>query len=301
MKHIIILNGHAGEGTAQSHLSLIQEAFKNLDAEIHCTCAPGEATTFLRERLANETEQVRVYACGGDGTLHECLNGVVGHDNVELALHAIGTGNDFAKVYGGLTRFSDINKVIEGTVENIDISKITSPGLDRDIYCINAINAGFDAMVGQLGNVYKTQGKKDPYDKAIFPCLFKYMKNKIKIVVDGEEISGKAILLANFCHGQYVGGKFHTAPRSSNTDGLLEVCMAKPVSIFTFLGILKPFEKGEHLDGKYDKILKYRQGKEVNLSSLKDFYLCVDGEMYLAKEFNITVLPQSLKFVVPKE
>ena len=301
MKHIIILNGHAGEGTAQSHLSELQEAFKNLDAEIHCTTAPGEAITFLRERLANETAPVRVYACGGDGTLHECLNGVVGHDNVELALNAIGTGNDFAKVYGGISVFSDINKVIEGTVENIDISKITSPDLENPIYCINAINAGFDAMVGKLGNDYKLQGKKDPYDKAIFPCLLKHMKHPIKVTVNGEVISGKNILLANFCHGKYIGGKFYTAPRSDNKDGLLEVCQAKSINIFQFLGILGPFTKGEHLNGKHDKIFTYRRGTEVNLSSPKTIHLCVDGEMYQGKEFNITVLKQSLKFIVPKE
>ena len=301
MKHLIILNGRAGEGTAINHVNEIEKAFKNLDAEIHYTSAPGEATTFLRSYLANETNHVRVYACGGDGTLNECLNGIVGHDNVELAVYAIGTGNDFVKIYGGKERFMNLENIINGTIEKVDISKIEAPTLETPLYSINAINVGFDAYVGHYGNIYKEKGKKDPYDKGLVPAIFKNRFNKIQITVDGERITKKKMLMCNFCHGQYIGGKFKTAPRSVNTDGLLEVCLVNCVSLFTFLNVLGPFTKGEHLDSpKFSKYFTYRRATEIEIESKKDTVLCIDGEIIQGSKFLIKVLPAAINFVVPK-
>ena len=302
MKHIVILNGRAGEGTAINYVNNIEKAFKGLDCEIHYTTAPGEATEYLKEELAKINEPTRVYACGGDGTLNECLNGVYGFDNVELAVYSIGTGNDFVKIYGGKEKFLNLENIINGEATEIDISEITSPELPRPIYSLNAVNVGFDAMVGYYGNIYKEKGKKDPYDKAIVPCLLKHRFNKIKVLVDGEKITNKSkILMANFCHGQYIGGKFHAAPKSVNTDGLIDVCLVNTCSIFTFLKILKPFTDGEHFNGKFDKIFKYKQAQEIEISSPKTISICVDGEMYPGKTFKMKSLPKAVKFILPKE
>ena len=98
MKNLIIFNGAAGEGAAAARFEEIKKEFEGMDHEIHLTTAPKEAITFIRNYLeANKGEKVRIYACGGDGTVHECANGMVGYDNAELAIFAIGTGNDFVK------------------------------------------------------------------------------------------------------------------------------------------------------------------------------------------------------------
>lgn len=301
MKHLIIFNEAAGEGKALEHKPNIEYSFHELDYEVHVTKGSGEATSFLRQYLENYKEPVRVYSCGGDGTLYECVNGIVGFDNVELACYAIGTGNDFVKVYGGKENFMDLIKLIKGKSVEIDLTKVESESFERPLYSINVINFGFDAMVGAYGNKYKLKGKKDPYTKALLPAIFKGRFNKISVTVDGEKITKKKMLLCTLAQGQYVGGKFFCAPRSKNSDGLIDVCLVHTMSLFGFLGLLGPYTDGKHFDTpKYSKKLVYRQGKTMVVEAEKNIDICIDGEMVTGKKFEASIVPKAIKFVIPE-
>ena len=308
MKHLIIVNGNAGSFDLAFEAK-INDAFKDLDYEIYKTTGPKSSISFLREYLKKHSkEQVRVYACGGDGTVHEAVNGMIGFDNAELAIVAIGTGNDFVKIYGGRENFLEFRPLIEGEVKKIDISKISSKSLEEDMYSINVINFGFDAIVGAMGNYYKEHGlpeeakKKNlgPYDYALKHDAMKHGRfNDIVVYADGEQLNEKQMLLATLAQGQFVGGKFHCAPKSDNTDGLIDVCLLKTM---TFLGlgmIIGTYTKGKHLDRKRKKIV-YRRAKEIKMESPKDFDVCVDGEMIKGNNFVVKCLPGAIKLVLPK-
>ncbi len=303
MKHLIILNGKAGEGRAEEKNESIRKAFSNLDSEIHTTIAPKEATEFVKNYLnTHKDEKVRVYACGGDGTIFEVANGLVGFNNAELAIYPIGTGNDFVKYYGGAERFLDLEKLIKAEAKQIDLSKISGPSLDEPIYSINVINFGFDAIVGAVGNKYKDQGKKDPYGKAIKVAIMKGRFNKIKVTADGEALNKKSLLLCTIAQGRFVGGKFMCAPHSINDDGLIDVCLLRTRSLFAFLGILTPYTEGKHLDTpKHRKTLEYRQAKTITIDAPKDIDVCVDGEMIVGSHFDVEVVPGAIKLAIPEE
>ena len=107
------------------------------------------------------------------------------------------------------------------------------------------------------------------------------------------------MLLATLAQGQYVGGKFKCAPKSDNTDGLIDVCVLKTM---TFLGlgmIIGTYTKGKHLDRKRRKIV-YRRAKEIKFYSPKEFDVCVDGEMFKGNNFTVTVMPKAIKLVLPE-
>lgn len=302
MKHLVVINGHACEGKALTHLQKVEEAFENLDAEIYLTEGPRSATKFVREFLdKHQDEHVRVYSCGGDGTLHEVVDGLYGHENADLALYPIGTGNDFTKAYGGKEKFT-LEALQNGTSHPIDLSLIQGETLEFPMFSINVINFGFDAIVGAVGNKNKLKGKKDPYDKALVTAIFKGRFNKIDVEVDGEKITKKKMLLCTLAQGQYVGGKFRCAPKSDNTDGLIDVCLLHTRSLFAFLNILGPYTNGEHLDNpKYMKKIVYKRAKEIIVDGRgKDIDVCVDGEMVRGKHFKVTIIPNAIKFVIPE-
>ena len=308
MKHLIVVNGAAGSFTP-SFEEEINKAFQGQDFEIYKTEGPRAVIPFLKNYLKkNEKETVRVYACGGDGTIHEVANGLVGAKNAELAIYPMGTGNDFAKIYGGKEVLQNLPGLINGKAHPIDLSKISSSSLKEDLYSINVINFGFDAIVGAMGNYYKDHGLPEeavkkgmgPYDYALKHDAMKHGRfNDIEVIADGEKLNEKQLLLCTLAQGQFVGGKFKCAPKSDNTDGLIDVCVLKTM---TFLGlgmIIGTYTKGKHLDRKRRKIV-YRQAKQIRMFGPKEFDVCVDGEMIKGQDFTVEVVPNAIQIVLPE-
>ena len=307
MKHLIVVNGSAGSYTPELE-EKINEAFKGLDFEIYKTTGPKSVIPFLKEYLKKAKDTVRVYACGGDGTVHEVVNGVVGFKNAEVAIYASGTGNDFVKIYGGKEKFQDFKALIDAKAFPIDLSELVGDGVKEPMYSVNVINFGFDAIVGAMGNYYKENGLPEeakkkglgPYDYALKHDAMKHGRfNDIEVFADGEKLNEKQMLLATLAQGQFVGGQFKCAPKSINNDGLIDVCVLKTM---TFLGlgmIIGTYTKGKHLDRKRRKIV-YRQAKEIKMVSPKDFDVCVDGEMIKGNNFTVKVVPGAINLVIPQ-
>ena len=316
MKHLIILNQKAGaEKNVEKFQAQIKEDFKGLDYEVYLTTGPRSVIPFLKEYLSKNSDVLRVYACGGDGTIHEVVNAIVGYKNVQLAIYAAGTGNDFVKIYSkskeyddivknktGENRFKDFKALISGEPIEIDLSKMSGPSLKEPWYSINVINFGFDAIVGAKGNENKNKGIKNPYGPAaIIPAILGGRFNKIIVKADGEQLNKKRMLLSALGQGQWVGGQYHASPKSDNTDGLIDVTLLKCMSLARLMiQFFGPYTKGQHLDNP--KLLKkfvYKRAKEVEIISKKDFDICVDGEIARGSYFKVEVMPKAINFVVP--
>ena len=311
MKHLIVFNPGAGKDNgADAFRALIKEKFAGLDYEVYETTGPRSVIPFLRKYLKEQKDTVRVYACGGDGTVHEVANGLVGANNAELAILPIGTGNDFVKTYGvtneEIEKYRDFAPLIKGEAKPIDLSKISGGNLEEPWYSINVINFGFDAIVGARGNYYKEHGfpKKvkegtNPYDYALKNDAMKYGRfNNIEVFADGEKLNEKKLLLTTLAQGQWVGGQFKCAPKSDNTDGLIDVCVMKTMTLIGLGMIIGTYTKGKHLDKPRKKFV-YRQAKEIKMVSAEEFDVCVDGEMIRGKEFKVESCPKAIKLVPP--
>lgn len=319
MKHLIVLNAKAGQSKDfEAFKKNVEKSFEGLDYEIHLTSGPRTVIGFLHQYLdKNKDQTVRVYACGGDGTVHEVANGLVGHPNAELAVLAVGTGNDFVKIYSpkqdydsivkeqmGAKRFQSFDKLINGKVEEIDLSKVTSDDMDTPWYSINVINFGFDAIVGIKGNENKNKGIKNPYGPAaIIPAILGGRFNNIIVKADGEQLNKKKMLLASLAQGQFVGAMYRASPKSDNKDGYIDVMLLKCMSLATLMiKFFGPYTRGEHLDRpKLMKKIVFRRAKEIEIIGKKEVAICVDGEIVRSKQFKVEVMPKALKFVVPAE
>ena len=287
MKYVFIVNNKAGR---QDNKILVEEKIKkalskmSFEYVLYLTKNQQDATDYVKQCCTTEpNEEICFVACGGDGTLLEVAEGLVGTTNKCLALFTCGSGNDFAKYYQG-KNFDDIEKMISGTKNEIDIIKV------NDRYSINVCNLGFEAAVADYANKVKLKGGKDPYTKGIIKAIFTSMKNKIKVIADGEEISRETMLLCSMANNQYAGGKYRCAPLAINDDGLIDVCLFHPISIIKLALIIGAYERGEHLTNpKYSDLYIYRQAKNVKVLSEDVTQVCLDGEIIHGKEFDISI------------
>lgn len=300
MKHVFVINPAAGrENPHQKLQSELSLHFPELNAELYETKNEQDATLFVRRYCQNYDGEVRFYACGGDGTLNEVVSGVIGFPQASVACYPSGSGNDFVKYYGGKDIFLDLCALVEGREERIDVMKI------GDRYAVNATHFGFDSAVAKTMSAVRRKkiiGGKNAYTTGVVKALFTAMKNPCRVSADGEELNpAGTILLCTVANGQYVGGSYRCAPRSLDNDGMLEVCLVRPISIFTFLKLMNDYKEGTHLDNPaFKKFMVYRRAKSVTVSAPDNFVYSLDGELVTGGEFTVEVLPRALRFVVPK-
>ncbi len=300
MKHIFIINPAAGKDNSFDNIKKILELKKvEVDYELYETQAPGDATAYIRKYCTEHKDPVRFYACGGDGTLNEVVNGVVGFEHASMGCYPCGSGNDFVKYYGGKKVFWNLEELLEAPEEYIDLMRVGNK------YAINATHFGFDSAVAET--MMKVRRKKiiggnNAYTTGIVKAIFTSMKNACRIKVDGEEITPDGyILLCTIANGQYVGGSFRCAPRSLDNDGFLEVCLVKPISAFTFASLVKSYTEGTHLDDpRFAKILEYRRGTKIEIEAPEGFIYSFDGELVRQNRFTVEVVPHAIRFAVPK-
>ncbi len=300
MKHIFIVNPASGRENAadliQQKLNALPE---NIVREIYLTKTPGDAIQYIQKYCSQHQEPVRFYACGGDGTLNEIVNGAVGYSFAEIGCVPCGSGNDFIKYYGDKAHFLDINAQISGTASPIDLIRV------KELYAINAVHFGFDSCVANLIPKMRRKkiiGGKLAYPTSVLMSLFTGMRHACEIEVDGELLNEKKeILLCTIANGQYVGGSYQCAPNSLNNDGELEVCAMQPISVPKFLTIAKVYQAGKHFeDPRFQSFMRYMRGKSVHISAPEGFIYAMDGEIIHDHDFTAEVVHNAIQFVIPE-
>ena len=298
MKHHFIINPAAGKGTLTRSLTArIRERCdsRGVDYLIYETTAPGDAERYVRDALASDTGSHRFYACGGDGTLCEVINGAPVCDRAEFALIPIGTGNDFCRNFDDRAAFFDIDRQLDGTPVRCDLIRY------NDRYSINMLNIGFDcnaanATISLKKKKYIPSGMA--YVSGVAVSLFHKMTTPMHLELDGGEVIERPLLLITVANGRFYGGGFRSNPLASLNDGLFDVNIIEKVSRLTFLSLVGSYKAGTHLE-QAKKFVTYRQSSSLLLRFPQEIPICVDGEIERAQELRISLCPRVLSFVVP--
>lgn len=298
MKHIFVFNPFAGPGTfSRENLALKLEQL-GVDFEIFVCAEDDDIITYVSNRCKQTPDTaLRFYACGGDGTVKQVANGIVGMKNAEFSVYPIGSGNDFVKYYGGKEKFLDLEALCNSEAHSIDLIRVGNE------YSINVTNFGFESAVAETMSKVRRKkiiGGKNAYTTGIVKAIFTAMKNKGSIFVDGKLINDGSFLLCTIANSSYVGGSYKCAPKAVTNDGLLEVSMVKPISIFRFIQLIGSYKEGTHLDDpRFSDILSYRRAKSIHVTADKEFSICLDGEIRMVRDFTAEVVHNAVKFASP--
>ncbi|MCR5653835.1 MAG: diacylglycerol kinase family lipid kinase [Ruminococcus sp.] len=298
MKHLFIINKTAGKGESFGDVLAQLDKINSEDIVIKYTERAGHATELARAFVRECGDFVRVYACGGDGTVNEAISGIYDLDNCAFAPIPTGSGNDFIRSFDCKKEdFLNVEKMMNGKEVCVDLLKCN----DR-ISC-NSVTIGFDCAVAKNVEKFKKKmliSSSFAYKLSIFYCLFNGRKHNFKIIVDGEECKNYGTYLLSLCaKGKYYGGGIKCAPRADNSDGMIDLLIIPTVGVIKFIGLLPSFTKGEHLDNPKADFITHKKCREVEYISETPVEIGVDGEILTVSEAKISVLPKTLKVILP--
>lgn len=291
MRHLFIINPAAGKKGATARLEALLDKL-SFPHEVVYTQKEGDARQFTEEAVRSG-EPVRVYACGGDGTVNEVANGIAGFDNAAMTCIPTGTGNDFLRNFGGaVPLFSDAENLWDGPAFLLDA--IDCGGR----LALTVVCSGFDAQVAADVHQYGTSGKGSYILSLAVNFLLRRLGRRWTITLDGEVLSGEFVLAA-VCNGRYYGGGFMPVAEARMDDGVLHTLMVKKVSRPAFLRFVGAYSKGLYYT--LPDVARCCTARSVTIESPEeDIVTCLDGECVYNRRISIGLSEKKVRFFGPR-
>lgn len=310
-RNIFILNPAAGQGKAVELKDDILKAAKelSLDVEIYHTKEElyGEVLANQLAKTATKDKPIRLFACGGDGTLNEILNGIVGYEHVEVGVLPLGTGNDFVRNFSSPSDFLNIKNQLLGESVDTDIIKYRWDKDDYhcERYCINMFNIGFDCNVVDAAAHLKKRPMVSgsmAYLAGVVQMLIKMKGANLKVEFENGSVFEDKMLLIAIANGCFCGGGVKGVPKAVTNDGFMDVSIVKTCSRSKFLKLFPRYMKGTHLETKAAKdLVIYKKCKTLSLTKREEpIMFSTDGEITYADSISFEIKPKEVKFIVPK-
>lgn len=262
---LVILNPAARDGRNRMLRPVLESAFRaaGLEVEVAETAGPGDAG-----RLARDAAAETVITAGGDGTVHEVVNGLAGRAAV-LGVLPLGTGNDFAAALGMPTRLHEaVGALAAARPVPVDLGHVAweeAGGGVRERWFANCLGMGFDAHAAHLARDTKWIGGRAAYLAAVLRTLWAWRRPPVRVrvavgpvQVEGparetappdprlEEVFDGPLFLCEVGNGPSIGGGFLLTPDAQPNDGALDVCLVSHVAPRRALRLLPLTFSGRH-------------------------------------------------------
>ena len=292
----IIANPVSGRGRARRLGERVADLLRErgVNADLMVSEAPGDCERMAREVLARGVRQVA--ACGGDGTVHEVVNGLANSDAV-LGVVPCGRGNDLARALGVSKDVVDVvNTLVHGVDRAIDLGKA------GDRFFATVATLGFDTAVAQRmrnqGTGFLTRaleaGGTVSYGLTVLRTLFGYRSPFVRLRGDFGVFEGR-VLLAATANAPFYGSGIKIAPGAIIDDGMLDVCIVADVSRWTVLRMFLSAYSGTHIGHSAVRVV---QTRTLQIESDDPLWIFADGEPMCEVPAKIEVVPSALKVKV---
>ncbi|MEG1622144.1 MAG: diacylglycerol kinase family lipid kinase [Alistipes sp.] len=250
----------------------------------------------------------RIIVVGGDGTLHEVVNGLfiqqeVRPDEVLLAVMAVGTGNDWVRTFGISNRYHEAICAIKeenSFLQDVGVVSYEEAHYRQTRYMANVAGAGFDALVAR--KIAHLQQKRKvgrwSYTWCLLKSFFRYKSTGVKVWVDDQLIYNNLLLSIAIGICKFNGGGVQQLPEAVTDDGLMDVSLVRPIHFWHVLFRFHYLFNGGIYRIRH--ILKAR-GSKIRIESSPEIAVEVDGEILGETPLEFTVLHRAIRIVVSKE
>jgi diacylglycerol kinase (ATP) len=265
------------------------------------TVYPTHATTLARQ--AAEDGYTLVIAAGGDGTVHEVINGLMqvpSDVRPRLGIIPLGSGNDFAHTVGiNSSPAEALKQIYTGQPKRIDLG-VFDIGRGEHEYFDNTFGMGFDATVTiRTHRITHIHGFMMYLVAVLQTIVLNHEAPRMHIVTDGETWDEETIMLV-VCNGPREGGGFLVAPGAVNSDGILNYASICHVSRLMMLRLVPEVMKGTH--GRFKQV-KLGQLHKLQLHSERPLTIHADGEIISGfgtnvRDITVEVVPGALEIII---
>ena len=294
MKHLFIINPAAGQRDRTAEFTkAIQTHCAGLDYEIAVSRHPGDCAVIAR-RAASTGQELRIYACGGDGTLNEVANGVVGRANVSITHYCGGSGNDFVRAFSEPEAFGSLPQLLDCEETEFDLIQC------GDHYALNICSIGLDARIGTSISKYKRLPLvtgPGAYILSLIANLLKGIHEHYRITIDGEVFDGRYTLVC-IANGRWYGGGFHPVPDAELDDGLLDVLLVQKVTRLQVAQIIGKYKAGRYAE--VPDLITFHRCRSIRVECDNVNAINLDGELLKLQDSIFTVAPHKIRFAYPK-
>ena len=296
MKHLFIINPAAGSRNRTEEYSEVIHKIcraRKLSYEVRVSTAPGEAIRLARE-AASTGEEIRIYACGGDGTLNEVVAGAAGHDNAAVTVFSGGSGNDFVKIFDEPKAFFDLHRLMDAEEATFDLIRC-----NEDL-ALNICSVGLDARIGTDVSRYKRLPLLHGFQAYVASTVVNVMKGIAEhyvVEIDGERIDGEHTFVC-VCNGRFYGGGFNPIPEADPADGMLDVLLVNKVTRMQVPAIIGKYKNGRYKELSH--VARYFRTDKVKILCDKPTPINLDGELRTAQTVEMTVAKEKIRFFYPK-
>ncbi|MDE6045939.1 MAG: diacylglycerol kinase family lipid kinase, partial [Alistipes sp.] len=250
----------------------------------------------------------RIIVVGGDGTLHEVVNGLfiqqeVRPDEVLVAVIAVGTGNDWVRTFGLSDRYRDAVEAIRAGhsfLQDVGVVSYEESHYRQSRYIANVAGAGFDAHVIRRLTHLRKKGRKSRwrYTWCLVRSFFRYKSTGMKVWVDGKLLYNDLLLSIAVGICKYNGGGIQQLPAAVADDGILDLSLIRPIHFWHVLFRFHYLFNGEIYRIRH--ILQAR-GSHIRIESSPEVSVEADGELLGETPLEFSVLHRAIRIVVGAE
>ena len=294
MKYYIIANPNSGtKKTIDILKDFVEPKLKDykIDFDILVTKSKGHATKIVSENNLSEYDAIIIV--GGDGTIHEVINGMMQNktNNIPIGIIPSGSGNSLVHDLGEFNHCKIIDEIVKNIPKDIDILEVSDN--KKKIYSINLIGWGMGTDIGILAEKMRWLGPMR-YNIASLIKIFTYNPRKATLIIDRKEKISKFSLLT-ICNTIHIGKGMKMAPKAKLNDGKMDIVFIE--NNFTRIQLLKLFPT--IFNGKHIKNIKvqYKQAEYLKLIPINNEVLNIDGEMKGITPIEIKVIKSGIRIL----
>lgn len=302
---MVIVNPKAGSGRGLKDWPIISNQMYNSGLRFTCVFTEHKYHAIeLTVKAVNDGFK-NIVAVGGDGTIHEVVNGLfiqnaVPTTDICLAVIPTGTGNDWIRMYGISKTYSEaVRSLVKKKTVVQDVAKVDfyETRVRHTRYMANVAGLGFDAVVNLKYNHLKDDGKygKWLYIRSTINTFLGFHSQKFNIIADGEQYYNGMVFSGAVGIGKFNGGGMQQTPKASVDDGLMDLTIIRKMSKFRVISNFKLLYSGNIYD--MPKVM-YTQAKKIEIETWPESRIEIDGEAVGTSPFCFELVPRCIKVVV---